>query len=199
MARAHLCVDLRLSGASAKAMDDDSSRALDLAMARLADGDRSACEPLFIGLSPRLKRFAERALGPGPDADDAAQQALEKIFRQAASYDASRSVLPWAFAVVGWECRTILQTRRRRNRREGALAPAEMAASEHPDPETFAVDSALRQALRACIGQLTETEQRSIEAAFAEDVSGAGDAAARKRKQRTLARLRAVWRKLYDA
>ena len=83
-------------------MDEHALHILDAAMLRLADGDRSASSSVFSALWPELVTFAERALGKGPDADDAAQQALEKIFAQAADYDPGRSALAWALAITAW-------------------------------------------------------------------------------------------------
>ena len=58
---------------------------LDHELARLADGDRSVFSSVFGALSPIVQRFCRRRLGDGPDAADAAQIALEKIFAQLTS------------------------------------------------------------------------------------------------------------------
>src|ERR1017187_5865902 len=65
----------------------DELQELDRQMALLADGDRSAIEPLFRALWPVIQGCCKRALGDGADADDAAQQAMEKIFNEASRYD----------------------------------------------------------------------------------------------------------------
>src|SRR5437016_4727352 len=54
----------------------DDLAQLDQQMALLADGDRSAIEPLFRALWSLVHAYCQRALGAGADADDAAQQAL---------------------------------------------------------------------------------------------------------------------------
>jgi len=59
-------------------------------MVRLADGDRSALHPTFEMLWPLLRRFTARHL-PHAEAEDAAQEALVKIFRQAGRFDPARS------------------------------------------------------------------------------------------------------------
>src|SRR5258705_8256855 len=82
-------------------------------MIRLADGDRSAFHPVFTALWPIVRRFTGRHLPPA-EAEDAAQETLLKLFRQASRYDPSRSVLAWALGVAGFE---IMTARRRLLRR----------------------------------------------------------------------------------
>lgn len=165
---------------------------LDRDLARLADGDRAAFAPVFGVLSPLVRRFCTRRLGDGPDAADAAQLALEKIFARASDYDPGRAALPWALAIAAWECTTV-RTQRRRSRTE-PLGDAESAA------ELEAADDALagaedRAALRECLSQLSPGDRATLEEAFFETLGGGPrDATFRKRKERALGRLRALWR-----
>ena len=64
-------------------------------VARLADGDREAFHPVLVSLAPLLRRVAQRRLA-AQDAEDAAQEALVKLFAQAARFDRSRDALAWA-------------------------------------------------------------------------------------------------------
>ncbi len=178
-------------------MDEHALRELDAAMVRLADGDRSACSSVFAILWTELIGFAERALGRGPDADDAAQQALEKIFDQAADYDRERSALAWALAITAWECRTTLQ--RRRRRREDPLEHAGAVRSSTLDPEETAMQSAMLVALRASLAGLSTSDQKTLEEAFFRETDGPHAPAFRKRKERALSRLRSAWRKIHGA
>ena len=50
----------------------DELQELDRQMALLADGDRSAIEPLFRTLWPVIHAYCKRVLGAGVDAEDAA-------------------------------------------------------------------------------------------------------------------------------
>src|SRR5690606_17511304 len=54
-------------------LDRDASCKLQALLSRLADGDRSACDPTFELSWPLVSRFAERALAGAPEAEDAAQ------------------------------------------------------------------------------------------------------------------------------
>lgn len=178
-------------------MDEHAVRELDAAMQRLADGDRGACSSVFSLLWPELVAFAQRTLGKGPDADDVAQQALEKIFAQAADYDPNRPALPWALAIAGWECRTLLQ--RRRRRREDPLEPDTRAITDAADPEAATLERTMTDALREAIGDLSSQDRATLEEAFAQASSGPTTPAFRKRKERALSRLRDAWRRIYGA
>lgn len=176
-------------------MDEHALHKLDASMVRLADGDRSACSSVFGLLWPELTRFAERTLGQGPDASDAAQQALEKIFSQAADYDRDRSALAWALAITAWECRSVLQ--RRRRRREAPLDAMGAAQSSSVDPGEAAEQRAMLLALRTTLSGLSASDQKTLEEAFFRESDGAQAPAFRKRKERALIRLRAAWRKIH--
>src|SRR5437867_3293781 len=93
-------------------------------LTRLAAGDRSAFHPAFSALWPFLRRFTGRHLPPA-EAEDAAQETLLKIFRQAARFEPSRSAIAWVLGVAGFEIRTA--RRRHLRRRE---APTEVAGLE---------------------------------------------------------------------
>lgn len=60
-------------------------------MARLADGERSAFDPLYEALWPIVRRFCNKALGSSAESDDAAQAALLEIFSRACDFEPQRS------------------------------------------------------------------------------------------------------------
>ncbi|MBK6460536.1 MAG: sigma-70 family RNA polymerase sigma factor [Myxococcales bacterium] len=181
-------------------MDGRDTRDLDEAMARLASGDRSAFDPVYRRLRPILLRFSTRMLGPGPDADDVTQQALEKIFARASDYDPARPALPWAFAVTSWECATV----RRRRRRRGLVERSEDAEAPSTDPsaESTLIDRDLHAALALAVEGLEPADRATVEQAFAEvraELDGVSAVAFRKRKERAVKRLREIWRQLYGS
>lgn len=175
-------------------MDERALRTLDAAMVRLADGDRDAATLVFQALWPELVSFAERALGRGPDADDAAQEALEKIFSQSGDYNPQHRALAWALAIVGWECRTVLQ--RRRRRREQPLEPASAIAETGLNPEAVTLEQRLFAALRESMAGLSPQDQATLHEAFAEE-GNSMTPLFRKRKERALSRLRNAWRRIH--
>lgn len=178
-------------------MNEDILQELDRQLARLADGDRSASSAVFAVLWPRLVAFAERSLGRGPDADDAAQQALEKVFAQAGKYDRTRSALAWALAITAWECRTLLA--RRQRRKEDSIDGAAELAQTVAGPEEQVIRRGLSEALDVAVAGLSEEDRRTLKEAFFDETEGTSAPAFRKRKQRTLERLRGAWRRLYGS
>ncbi|MCC6337204.1 MAG: sigma-70 family RNA polymerase sigma factor [Myxococcales bacterium] len=173
-------------------MDAAQRTALNQAMARLARGERAASDEVFALLWPALKAFAARWLSGSAQAEDVAQQALVKVFRQAPSFDASKDALSWALEVTVWECRT---ERRRvaRARTEGLVRAAPAGAGQTPEEELEAAE--LTRALGEAVAGLPQKEREEVAKVVREEA--AGDAAARKRRQRALGRLKALWRALH--
>jgi RNA polymerase sigma-70 factor (ECF subfamily) len=171
---------------------------LDLLLARLADGDRSAFPQVFARLWPPIRRLCSSLLRNEADAADAAQEALQKILERApADYDRSRAALPWALAIAGWECRTLL--RKRQRRRE---VPEQERPESALDPEQSFVQQDLDRAALEALGSLSEPDRQTLIATFWAEAAAAPDAApaaatVRKRRQRALARLRDTFRRLY--
>jgi len=96
--------------------------ALQRQLERLADGDRDAFHPVFVRLWPLLRGFAGRCLPP-PEAEDAAQEALLRVFARAAEFDRERDALSWVLGIAAYEIRSARQrTRRRREQPGDALA-----------------------------------------------------------------------------
>ena len=173
-------------------MDAARRRELQDLLARLADGDRSAFPPAFTLLWPVTRAFARSFLRDEAGAEDAAQQALVRVFLRAAEFDASRPALPWVLGVVANECRTI--RRQTQRRREGPLEDA----NARPDPAVSPEEDAARRDLaRAALAALDGLPATDVEAILAH--IGGGErpdlppATLRKRLERALKRLRRAW------
>jgi len=173
-------------------LDASARSQLNDAMARLADGDRAAFDLVFETLRPAIERFARSVLGAGADASDAAQQSMVKLFERAPAYERGRDTAAWALAICAWECRSV-RTRRAR-RREVDLGDA----AERPsidDPEHLMIGRDLEAAARDALGQLSDADRATL---FAEErASDVPSATFRKRRERAIARLRQVWRRVY--
>src|SRR6185436_12336798 len=160
-------------------------------MTRLADGDRSALHPAFEALWPILRGVAARHLPPA-DAEDAAQEALLKIFRRAGSFDRVRSALAWAIGIAGWEVRSA--RRRRVRRREAPIADAGFRPDAAPDPEAAILLRDLEATLEAAIGALEPGDAETLGLYARGERPPIAAATFRKRVSRALARLRKAWR-----
>jgi RNA polymerase sigma-70 factor, ECF subfamily len=160
-------------------VSDSAPDPLTALVLRLADGDRSAFDPLYDAVATRVDAICARALGPGPDAEDAAQTALVKLFERVDRYDPRRGpALPWILGIAAWEARTV---RQRRVRRREDLVEVDVEAPE-PAPDLLGalpdLAPADREVLRAALGEIERPD--------------VAPATFRKRLQRTLERLRAL-------
>ena len=172
---------------------------LDLLAARLADGDRSAFAAVFRELWPKVRALCVSLLGNTADAEDAAQQAMEKVLTRAQEYDPTRPAMAWALAIAAWECRTIARWRQRRRevgdddvRSEGShAAPPSSAEDEF-------IGGELRNAALVALGQLSDADQAALVSAYW-DEARSGAPTARKRRQRAVERLRLAFRRLYGS
>jgi RNA polymerase sigma-70 factor (ECF subfamily) len=171
-------------------VDQAERKHLNEMLARLKDGDRDAVHPVFDRLHPLLRRFCGRHLRP-EEAEDAAQEALVKLFAQAARYDPSRDGVAWALTLAAFEVRTV--RRRAQRRREDAIEPATRDGhpDPHPTPEAQAIASSQEAWLEDVLGSLSPADADTLRA-YAQDERPAGVAAAtfRKRVERGLLRVR---------
>lgn len=162
---------------------------LDRSLAALADGDRDAFDPVFEIVWPVASRFAQRWLGEGPDAEDAAQQALMSVFARASEYDRERDGMRWVLGIVAYECRS---ARKRASRRRELVE--DEAISVCASPEDEACEAQLRDALGCALEELEAIDREAIVASVLEtsrpDVA---PATFRKRLSRALCRLRRIW------
>lgn len=167
---------------------EDRARISEL-LTRCADGDRSAFDPLFDALWPILLAFAQKGL-PEADAEDAAQEALVKVFGQLGDFDRARDATAWALTIVGFE---VLSVRRRRLRRREDAAPTDALASPAPTPEDDALRSELVRVLEAHLGAVSIVERAALVRAMSGEPA-VGETA-RKQRWRAVDRLRALWRR----
>jgi RNA polymerase sigma-70 factor (ECF subfamily) len=170
-------------------VSEPSERELDARMARLADGDRTAFDPLFAALHPRAVALARLRLR-STDAEDAAQEALVRVFARASEFVPGRPALPWFYAVAANE---VHGAARRLARAQGRDAGPEAAAAlvAPGDPESSLVLAELRAVVRSAIGTLDVDSANAILASIGEAPhEGALSPALRKRVSRAYARLR---------
>lgn len=180
-------------------MNTAERKAIHDAMVRLSDGDRSAVSELLRALWPMLLAFARRGVAHEEDAEDVAQETFLRICSRISDFDRSRDGVSWAFGIAKYE---ILTHRKRHQRRHETLEAPELVLAEAAaqSPEADLIAHELAAALEGVLGKL----QPSDRAALGLDNGGPGahacgpaPAAARKRRQRALDRVRSLWRKLY--
>jgi RNA polymerase sigma factor (sigma-70 family) len=156
----------------------------------VADGDRTAFDPLFAALWPVVTAYCARLVADRVLAEDVAQEVLARIFTRAGEYDPERDALSWVLGVATWQCRTARRQRARRG--ETALDARSDAAidAEHERRD-------LIRAAVAAVAALPDADAATIAAAVLDDDdarAGLAPATFRKRLERALARLRMTWR-----
>jgi RNA polymerase sigma factor (sigma-70 family) len=161
---------------------------------QFADGERAAFQPLFDALWPVLLAFTSRMLERRADAEDAAQQAMLKVFSRIADFDRGRDGVSWALGIAGYEVMTARKQRARR--REAGSSALDRLEQHGADVEERMIRDELRGAVLALLGELPERDQVALAYAF----TGAApptDESSRKRRFRALERLRAAWRRAH--
>ena len=166
---------------------------LDTLMARLADGEREAFTPVFRRLWSPVHRLCLRMLRNEADADDVAQQAMEKVLARAIEYDSTRRAMPWALGIAAWECRTAAKKRVRRREDSGDAVLEGMFAVENTDE--LVMEREIVQHVLGALHELSDSDRETLVATYWEQTANVTGATLRKRRERALDRLRDVlWR-----
>ena len=168
-------------------MRQEEETGLDALMARLADGDRAAFDPLFRGLHPRALRLARARLRDEARAADAAQGALVTLFAYASDFEPGRAVLPWFYGILANELRSVA----RKGAHETGDERAIDALAADGDPESELALRELHAALDAAVRTLDAASAEAIAAMLGSDARPTiAPAVFRKRVSRAYARLR---------
>jgi RNA polymerase sigma-70 factor (ECF subfamily) len=175
-------------------MDAEGRRQIQAWMVQFADGDRGAFQPLFDALWPVLLAFTSRALDARADAEDAAQQAMLKIFSRIADFDRTRDGVSWAMGIAGYEVMTV----RKRGARRREAGPGAFDRLEHEGAtvEDRAIAAELRHIALELFGGLSARDRAALAHAFTGEPPPT-DETSRKRRARALDRLRAAWRRAH--
>lgn len=111
----------------------------------------------YAAHAEQVERLCRRLLGPGPAAEDAAQECFLRAQRGEASYDPAQPFRPWLLALVSHHCIDVL----RRRSREGRLfSAADLEAGDlgdpGPSPLAVALDAEQRARLLGAIDALPD-------------------------------------------
>ena len=128
-------------------------------MAAFAAGDARAAAVLTAELTPLAYRHAFRLLGDEGAAEEVAQEAMLRLWRGAADWEAGRSLAStWLYRVTANLCTDRL-------RRRGRERPLE-AAGDPPDPAQDAgealQEAARTEALRSALAALPDRQRQAV-------------------------------------
>lgn len=127
-------------------------------MARYAAGEEAAARLLSARLSPRAYAHAFRVLGDRAEAEDVTQEAMLRLWKQAAQWDAGRAqAATWLYRVVANLC-----TDKLRNRRTQSLDEADAPADPAPTAQARLQDAARHDALQAALLRLPERQRQAV-------------------------------------
>ena len=129
------------------------------------------------------------------DREDVAQHTLLQVFARISDFDTHRDGVSWVFGIATYEVKTLRrQVQRRRETNDAdSLEDVPVSASSAED---LVIRAGLRAALAEVLSHLCETDRDSLlRTEDAMPTAGVTGAALRKRRQRALDRLRALWRK----
>lgn len=163
-------------------------------MGCLAGGDRHVLDEVMALLWPVVRTFTGRLLAHDADADDAAQEALVKVFARMTDFDPDRDGLTWVLTIASFEVKTV--RKRRSRRREVGDALLLKSEDTRLDPLDQLEVTQVHAALVEAVGELSAADQLILVGWLARDGEAASPAE-RKRKQRALDRLRTIWRRLH--
>jgi RNA polymerase sigma-70 factor (ECF subfamily) len=175
-------------------MNAEARKRVNDLMIRLADGDRSAFDQVYADLWPVVTSFCGKMLS-GADAEDAAQQALLKVFSRASSFDRMGDAFTWAITIAAWEVRTV---RKQMARSRTTFVEGYDSADPAESPEVRISREQLVTVARQVLGTLSESDQQTLVATFNDEGPATVPGATfRKRRERALVRLKEAWRKVY--
>ncbi|HYV42385.1 MAG TPA: sigma-70 family RNA polymerase sigma factor [Thermoanaerobaculia bacterium] len=147
----------------------DNDRGL---IARIESHDADALALLYDRHSARLLGLAQRILGDTGEAEEILQEVFLRVWKAAATFDASRGpVLAWL--LVATRSRSIDRLRSRRPGRSAGVRSLE-EAPETASREDIEADTAAREweaKCRAAIGQLPEDQKLALELAYFEGLT----------------------------
>jgi RNA polymerase sigma-70 factor (ECF subfamily) len=163
-------------------------------MARAQDGDAESYRALLDDLGPEVLGFLRRWISEPPDVDDAYQETFIALHRARHTYQPSRPIEPWVFAIA----RNIAIDFARRRRARGAHEVQVAAVPERMVEGERDLRAQLEQALRRLSPrqrqafELLQVEGLSV--AEAAERAGTTTGALKVRAHRAYAALRAVFR-----
>lgn len=174
-------------------MDADSRRRIHDAIVSLSAGDRRGVPDLVKELWPVLLAFAQRGVGNAMDAEDIAQEVFVRICARISEFDTTRGGVSWAFGIASYEILT--HRKRAQRRREAAGVDVSAHRDDAPTQEDVAAQREVIAGLRELVGELSDEDRRAL--GLDQEESASATPAERKRKQRALAKLRMLWRRIH--
>lgn len=141
-------------------LDDRSDLPDEDLLAAFAAGEAAAARVLTLRLVPRVLAHAARLLGNRAEAEEVAQEAMLRLWRQAPHWRAGEArVTTWLYRVVANLC---IDRRRRARGHSVALDAVEEPPDPGPDAPARMQDRARAEALQAALADLPERQRQAV-------------------------------------
>lgn len=146
-------------------MTDGQDREL---MQRIAGGDELALRTLFARHSTRTLRYVLRLVGSDAVAEEVTNEAFLELWRHAGDYRGGSRVSTWLIAIARNKALSRLRKRHDEPLHEGV---AEARPDPADTPEVTAAKRSKADALRACMGRLSEAHREILDLVYYHEAS----------------------------
>jgi RNA polymerase sigma-70 factor (ECF subfamily) len=153
--------------------EKEQAIALDRERVLLAlDGDQDAFTDLVLDYQRSVYNLTFRMLGDSVEAEDAAQEAFLRAYRNLERYDMTRSFKTWVLSIASNFCIDIIRKRRLSLLSLDDLLPGEvMSAIEHQSIEELMVDGERDRSVQEMMALLKADERAIIILRYWNDLS----------------------------
>lgn len=117
-----------------------------------------------------MYRLALRTLGSAADAEDACQEAFERMYRSFDSYDPSRPLGPWAARITYHVCLRRLTKVAKTDRHEASLEPDLFAAGD-AGPESLVAKLETREIFTRAVDRLPAQDRALLALRYREGMT----------------------------
>lgn len=136
---------------------------------RIAAGDEAALGALYDACGQRLFAFALRITGDPAAAEDAVQESLVIVWRDARTFRGESRVLTWLLGIVHHKALNTAAAMRRRP--TGCMNQAAAVPDSAPGPEAHAARQERRELLRDAMQRLSVEHRTVLELIFYQGLS----------------------------
>lgn len=134
-------------------------------LGRIAVGDKRAMKALYDSVGPDLHRFIQTRLRDPHEAADALQETMLDVWRQAGHFEGRASARTWIYSIARNKA-----VDRVRKTNTVVAEPDETIPDDAPSPHMVVEALQDAQALRQCIGALSQAHRAAIQLAYFQDV-----------------------------
>jgi len=153
-------------------MDIPANAADQALLARVSGGDAAALRTLYDVCAGRAMSIAYRVLASRSEAEEVVQETFVQVWRQAASYDASRGgAMAWIATIVRSRALDRLRSRAASERAVARSEDDPDAQPTAPAPAEVAAQRELRAQVMAALAALPVEQRSAIELAYYEGLS----------------------------